>query len=457
MSALPPVCILAGGLGTRLGERTRETPKALLAVAGEPFLWHQLRLLAQHGAGEVVLCVGHLGEQIQASVGSKRFGLRIAYSFDAPGLEGTLGAIRRARGLLGERFLVLYGDTYLRLDYAAAATDWRASGLPAMMTVLRNEGRWETSNASYAAGRVVAYDKRTPHPRMRWIDYGLGGLEQAALDRVPPPTRELSDLLGELASEELLYGYEVTERFFEIGTPGGAGRGRRVPTRQDSGLPRHSEEIRLARPPACPPTCSPAPRGRSPREALPQSARPLAFAADVDYCSVVHDREAVRTPFRADGVRGMARVLLAPDSGLLGEGVRFVLAGSLGLVVYLLVTTLLAAVLGLPFQVALVVGFCAALSVNFVSQRQFVWAKQEYMLPTRRQTRRYLLAASVQYGVTVLGTSLLPSALEVSTEAVYVSIVLLLAFTNFAVLRYGVFHGRSTTPESSAALVVKTA
>jgi N-acetyl-alpha-D-muramate 1-phosphate uridylyltransferase len=219
VSALPSVCVLAGGLGTRLGERTREMPKALMEVAGEPFLWHQLRLLALHGASEVVLCVGHLGEMIQASVGSERFGLRIAYSFDAPQLDGTLGAIRRARGLLGERFLVLYGDTYLRLDYAAAVAAWEASGLPAMMTVLRNEGRWEPSNASYAEGRVVCYDKRAEHPGMRWIDYGLGGLDQSSLDRVPPSTRELPDLLALLAGAGMLFGYEATERFFEIGTP----------------------------------------------------------------------------------------------------------------------------------------------------------------------------------------------------------------------------------------------
>jgi NDP-sugar pyrophosphorylase family protein len=219
VSALPPVCILAGGLGSRLGERTRDTPKPLIEVAGEPFVLHQLRLLAGHGARAVVLCVGYLGHQIQARVGSERFGLHIAYSFDSPRLDGTLGAIRRASPLLGERFLVLYGDTYLRIDYAAAASAWRASGLPAMMTVLRNEGRWETSNATYAAGRVVAYDKRAPHPSMQWIDYGLLGLTPATLDRVPSDTRELSDLLRLLAREGLLHGFEAHERFFEIGTP----------------------------------------------------------------------------------------------------------------------------------------------------------------------------------------------------------------------------------------------
>src|ERR1700677_773966 len=98
---LPPICILAGGLGTRLGERVRDTPKPLLEVAGEPFLVHQLRLLAQHGAREVVLCVGYLGEQIESEIGAERFGIRIQYSFDAPLLDGTLGAIRRALPRLG--------------------------------------------------------------------------------------------------------------------------------------------------------------------------------------------------------------------------------------------------------------------------------------------------------------------------------------------------------------------
>jgi NDP-sugar pyrophosphorylase family protein len=221
MSVLPPVCILAGGLGTRLGARVRDTPKPLIEVAGEPFLCHQLRLLAAQGASEVVLCVGYLGELIEGRVGTERFGLRIAYSFDDPGLDGTLGAILRARALLEDRFLVLYGDTYLRIDYAAAAEAWEESGLPAMMSVLRNDGRWDTSNAVYRDGRVVAYDKRAPRPDMRWIDYGLGGLDQVALDLAPPGTRNLPDLYHQLAGEGRLYGFEASERFYEIGTPEG--------------------------------------------------------------------------------------------------------------------------------------------------------------------------------------------------------------------------------------------
>ncbi len=217
---LPPVCILAGGLGTRLGERVRDTPKPLLEVAGRPFLLHQLELLAGHGASEVVVCVGYRGDQIASSIGPERFGLRVRYSHDAPGLDGTLGAVRRALPLLGERFLVLYGDTFLRVAYQAVDAAWRASGLPAVMTVLRNEGRWDASNVLFRGGRVVRYDKRDPSPDMAWIDYGLGGLEARALDAVGGEERDLPALYRRLAERGELLGFEATQRFYEIGTPG---------------------------------------------------------------------------------------------------------------------------------------------------------------------------------------------------------------------------------------------
>jgi len=215
------VCILAGGLGTRLGQQVRDTPKPLLEVAGEPFLLHQLRLLAGYGTREVVLCVGYLGEQIESTIGSRRFGINIRYSFDAPQLDGTLGAIRRALPQLGERFLVLYGDTYLQIDYADVARAWRESDLPAVMSVLRNEGHWDVSNARYEKGRVLAYDKDAPTAEMNWIDYGLGGLTVDALSMVDNEERDLACLYKRLASLDRLCGYVATVRFYEIGTPSG--------------------------------------------------------------------------------------------------------------------------------------------------------------------------------------------------------------------------------------------
>jgi NDP-sugar pyrophosphorylase family protein len=197
----------------------RQTPKPLLEVAGQPFLIHQLRLLARHGAREAVLCVGYLGEQIEHCIGPRRFGIELRYSFDSPGLDGTLGAVRRALPLLGPRFLVLNGDTYLPIDYRAAVRAWHASALPALMGVLRNEDRHEVSNAEYVGGRVLVYQKGAPAGTMAWIDCGLGGLARDLLEPLPPKQRDLSALFAQLARDGRLCGFEAGGRYYEIGTP----------------------------------------------------------------------------------------------------------------------------------------------------------------------------------------------------------------------------------------------
>lgn len=217
--SLLPVCLLSGGLGTRLGPMSADLPKALVEVAGEPFVMHQLRLLAECGAGAVVMCVGHRGEMVERTVGRSLFGLEIAYSYDSPGLDGTLGAIRRALGLLPARFLFLYGDTYLPIDYLAVQAGWLASGMPALMTVLRNDNEWGASNVLLEGNRVLAYDKVSPGAEMRWIDYGLGGLDRDLVDSFPAQRGDLALLQADLARRGQLYGHEVTERFHEIGTP----------------------------------------------------------------------------------------------------------------------------------------------------------------------------------------------------------------------------------------------
>jgi N-acetyl-alpha-D-muramate 1-phosphate uridylyltransferase len=212
--SLSPVAILAGGLGTRLGALGETTPKALLPVAGRPFALWQLELLRAHGARRVVMCVGHLGGRVEAELGAP-YGLDVRYVHDPPGLAGTAGALRGALPLLGKRFLVLYGDTYLRIDYAAV--DRAAAGERGLMTVLRNEGRWDTSNTVFSGGRVVRHDKAAPTPDMHWIDYGLGVLRADALDL---PGDDLSEIYRALAERGELAGYEAAERFYEIGTPG---------------------------------------------------------------------------------------------------------------------------------------------------------------------------------------------------------------------------------------------
>ncbi len=218
MSAVPPVAILAGGLGTRLGAVATEVPKGMMPVNGRPFLEHVLDLLAEHGTERVVICRGHLGEVIEEGLGDgRRFGLSIDYSDEGPVPIGTAGALRKALSFLGERFLVMYGDTYLRVDYPAVAATHARSGLPGLMSVLRNDGRWGPSNAVYARGRVTAYDKRDPPPDAGWIDYGLLSFTPDALDG--GDESDLADVLTRLARTRLLAGMPVRRRFYEIGTP----------------------------------------------------------------------------------------------------------------------------------------------------------------------------------------------------------------------------------------------
>lgn len=218
-----PVAILAGGLATRLRPATEKTPKLLLEVAGEPFFSHQLRLLHASGLRRVVLCVGHLGEQIVERYGDgAAWGMRIDYSFDGPRLLGTGGALVRALPLLGEAFFVLYGDSYLPIDYLAVGRVFLASGRAGLMTVFENRDRFDASNVWFADGAIRAYEKKNRLPQMRHIDYGLGVLQARALDGLPPDEpADLAAVYAGLLARNELAGYEVTQRFFEIGSSAG--------------------------------------------------------------------------------------------------------------------------------------------------------------------------------------------------------------------------------------------
>jgi N-acetyl-alpha-D-muramate 1-phosphate uridylyltransferase len=215
-----PVAILAGGLATRLHPITETIPKALVDVAGRPFILRQLNYLKRQGVARVVLCVGYLGEQIQALVGDgSAAGLSVSYSQDWPKLMGTGGALRQALPLLDSRFLVLYGDSYLPIDFARVEHAFLSSGKPALMTVQRNADRWDRSNVLFLNDAVVEYNKRAPTVDMRYIDYGLGALSaQILANEASTEPFDLADIYHRLSLAGDLAGYEVHERFYEIGS-----------------------------------------------------------------------------------------------------------------------------------------------------------------------------------------------------------------------------------------------
>jgi NDP-sugar pyrophosphorylase family protein len=220
MSAMLPAAILAGGMGTRLYPLTEHIPKALVEINGEPFLAHQLRLLRAAGIERAVICIGRHGERIREFAGEgARFGIEIEYSADGPVLLGTAGAVRQALPLLGGAFFVLYGDSYLPCSYRAVEQAFYAAGQPALMTVYRNEGRWDSSNVEFSEGRILAYHKKNRTPRMQHIDYGLGMFSRTAFDGAP--RADLADIYGDLLRHGQLAACEVHERFYEIGSAEG--------------------------------------------------------------------------------------------------------------------------------------------------------------------------------------------------------------------------------------------
>jgi NDP-sugar pyrophosphorylase family protein len=221
--------ILAGGLGTRLWPMTKTMPKALIPINGRPFADYQLAWLVRQLITDVIYCVGFLGEQIRNHVGDGAgAGLKVQYVDEGENLKGTAGALRLAldAGLLAEDFFVLYGDSFLPIEFAPVLAAYHASGCQALMTVMRNQDRWDRSNAIFTPPLVVLYDKgcdENTRARMAYIDYGLSVVSRALVARsVAPEVKvDLADVYKQLSIAGELAGFEITQRFFEIGSQAG--------------------------------------------------------------------------------------------------------------------------------------------------------------------------------------------------------------------------------------------
>jgi MurNAc alpha-1-phosphate uridylyltransferase len=218
-----PVAILAGGLATRLHPVTERIPKALVEVAGRPFAEHQIELLRRHGLTEITFLIGHLGEMVRDTLGDgSRWNVRLRYVFDGPEPLGTGGAVLRAFPDVGDPCFVLYGDSYLECDYGSIERTFLASGKDGLMTVCRNDDRWDRSNVLFAGGRIVAYDKRHQTPGMHHIDYGLGAFRRSAFDAYGVNDAfDLAAVYQHLLAVGRLAAYDVPGRFYEIGSPEG--------------------------------------------------------------------------------------------------------------------------------------------------------------------------------------------------------------------------------------------
>ena len=217
---MPPVVILAGGLATRLYPVTKQIPKSLITVAGRPFIDHQLALIRKKGVRQVILCVGYLGEMIEDFVkDGSRWGIEVRYSYDGDTLLGTGGAIKKASNILPESFIILYGDSYLNIDFESISRHFYALDMPVLMTVYRNHDTSDRSNIMMKDGKIIKYDKRSHDPSMEYIDYGLIVIQKKIFEGSPKNEPfDLSLVLSQSVEAGLVAPYEVEQRFYEIGS-----------------------------------------------------------------------------------------------------------------------------------------------------------------------------------------------------------------------------------------------
>lgn len=225
--SLPPILVLAGGLGTRLGQLALNRPKAMVEILGDPFVAHQLRLLKSKGAQSVVICTGYLGEMIQSYAGNgSAFGLKVDYVNDGETLRGTGGAVKHALMKFPQitEFGLMYGDSYLDCNYQEVYQSFLASTKPALMTVFHNNDQGAASNVDFSDNLVTCYEKDAPveiPDRVEYIDYGLSFLKSDVFDAMGEDAFDLALVWNCLIAKQQLAGYEVKRRFYEIGTPEG--------------------------------------------------------------------------------------------------------------------------------------------------------------------------------------------------------------------------------------------
>lgn len=217
---IPTVAILAGGFATRLYPITKNIPKALIKVNGKPFIFHQLKLLKSKGIKKVVICAGFLGKNIKSYLNdNNNFGLDIKYSFDGNKLLGTGGAIKKALNLLGNSFYVLYGDSYTDVNFKNIYSVFCKNKKKGLMVIIENNNQWDKSNIQYKNGIIKKYDKKGSASTMKHIDYGLSLLKKDSFDYIKTKQKfDLADLYRKLVKNNEMYGYEVSNRFYEIGS-----------------------------------------------------------------------------------------------------------------------------------------------------------------------------------------------------------------------------------------------
>jgi len=213
------IVILCGGLATRLGNLAKNTPKSMMEINSKPFLEHQIEKLKKQGLKDIVLCVGHLSRQIEEYFGNgKKFGVKIKYSYDGEKQLGPIGAVKNAESLLDDDFFIMYGDSYLSVDFQKAYSDFKKTNKSALMVVYKNQDKYDKSNLIVDNNMVIGYGAEDKTKEMIFIDYGTSVLSKKTLESVPENTMySTGEFFSELIKKNQLCAYEAKKRFYHIG------------------------------------------------------------------------------------------------------------------------------------------------------------------------------------------------------------------------------------------------
>jgi NDP-sugar pyrophosphorylase family protein len=213
-----PVIILAGGKATRLGKIAKNTPKSLIKINNHPFLYHQLIYLEKQGIKEVIICAGHLGFKIKKFIEKKKINLKIKYFNDGKKLLGTGGAIKKILPFLKNNFFVMYGDSYLPINFRNVQKLYINSKKLGLITIYKNKNKLDKSNIILKSGNIY-YDKFKPIKGMHYIDYGLNILNKRVFKYFNLKKKfDLAEVLNLISKKNLLTFMLVKKRFYEIGS-----------------------------------------------------------------------------------------------------------------------------------------------------------------------------------------------------------------------------------------------
>lgn len=218
-----PVVILCGGQATRLYPITKNAPKSLINICGKPFIYHQLMLLKQKGASDIILCIGKFGNQIEKYVKNFDWGMNIKFSYDSDAsehiLKGTGGAIKNViYNFPFKDFFVIYGDSYLDVPYNKLENIFKERQNPLLMTVYHNEDKKHKNNIAYSKGTIYKYDKEHTTKDMEYIDYGISIMNKSIIEKIRGKTFDLSDVFKEYIRKGKVSAVEIKIPYYEIGS-----------------------------------------------------------------------------------------------------------------------------------------------------------------------------------------------------------------------------------------------